>query len=86
MSWTTLQNAGILKGRDLSGGTFTTIEVMKAIEKGYKVLEIHKVWHIENTSSDLFSEYVNYFLRLKQEKLGVSGLGSNPRSPGKIHR
>ena len=47
-------------------GTFTTIEVLKAIEKGYKVLEVHEVWHFEKTSSDLFSEYVNYFLRLKQ--------------------
>jgi hypothetical protein len=51
-------------------GTFTTIEVIKAIEKGYKVLEIREVWHFEKTSSDLFSEYVNYFLRLKQESSG----------------
>ena len=51
-------------------GTFTTIEVLKAIEKGYKVLQIHEVWHFEKTSNDLFSKYVNYFLRLKQESLG----------------
>jgi hypothetical protein len=51
-------------------GTFTTIEVQKAIEKGYRVLQIHEVWHFENTSTDLFSEYVNYFLRLKQESSG----------------
>ncbi len=44
--------------------------MLKAIEKGYKVLEIHEVWHFEKTSSDLFSEYVNYFLRLKQESSG----------------
>ena len=51
-------------------GTFTTIEVEKAFEKGYKIVEIHEVWHFENTSSSLFSEYVNYFLRLKQESSG----------------
>ena len=50
--------------------TFTTIEVLKAIEKGYKVLQIHEVWHFAETSSDLFSEYVNFFLRLKQESSG----------------
>ena len=42
-------------------GTLTTIEVMKAIEKGYKVLQIKEIWHFEGRSSDLFSEYVNYF-------------------------
>ena len=31
-------------------GTSTTIEVQKAIEKGYRVLQIHEVWHFENTS------------------------------------
>ena len=51
-------------------GTFTTIEVEKALEKGYKIVEIHEVWHFKNTSSNLFSEYVNYFLRLKQENSG----------------
>ena len=51
-------------------GTFTTIEVEKALEKGYKILEIHEVWHFENTWNSLFSEYVNYFLRLKQESSG----------------
>lgn len=51
-------------------GTFSTIEVEKAIEKGYRILKIHEIWHFENTSSDLFSEYVNYFLRIKQESSG----------------
>ncbi|XP_046856165.1 uncharacterized protein LOC124449275 [Xenia sp. Carnegie-2017] len=51
-------------------GTFTTVEVLKAIEKGYKVIEIFEIWHFENTSSDLFSGYVNYFLRIKQESSG----------------
>ena len=50
-------------------GTFTTIEMTKVVEKGYKVLQIQEVWHFPETSSDLFSEYVNFFLRLKQESL-----------------
>ena len=31
---------------------------------------IQEVWHFSETSSDLFSEYVNFFLRLKQESSG----------------
>ena len=30
--------------------SFWGIEVQKAIEKGYRVLQIHEVWHFENTS------------------------------------
>ena len=64
-------------------GTFTTIEVLKAVQKGYKVLEIHEVWHFENTSSDLFSEYVNYFLRLKQESSGFPDWVQTPEDQEK---
>ena len=63
--------------------TFTTIEVMKAIEKGYKVSEIHEVWYFENTSSDLFSEYVNNFLRLKQESSGFPDWVQTPEDQAK---
>lgn len=37
------------------------------IEKKYKVSEIKEICHFEETSTDLFGEYVNCFLRLKQE-------------------
>ena len=61
-------------------GTFTTIEMTKVVEKGYKVLQIQEVWHFPETSSDLFSEYVNFFLRLKQESSGgLHGL-KHPRT------
>ena len=43
---------------------------MKAIEKGYTVLNIHEVWHWEETSDELFKEYVNTFLKVKQEASG----------------
>ena len=51
-------------------GTWCHIELMKAIEKGYEVLEIHEVWHWEQTTNELFSDYVNTFLKLKQEASG----------------
>ena len=51
-------------------GTWCHVELMKAIEKGYEVLEIHEVWHWEETSNQLFSPYVNLFLKIKQEASG----------------
>ena len=51
-------------------GTWCHIEVMKAIEKGYVVLNLHEVWHWEETTDELFKEYVNTFLKIKQEASG----------------
>ena len=51
-------------------GTWCHVELMKAIEKGYEVLEMHEVWHWEETTNELFSDYVNTFLKLKQEASG----------------
>ena len=51
-------------------GTWCHVELMKAIEKGYEVLEIHEVWHWEQITDELFSAYVNMYLKLKQEANG----------------
>ena len=51
-------------------GTWCHVEVMKAIEKGYVVLNLHEVWHWEETTDELFKEYVNTFLKIKQEASG----------------
>ena len=51
-------------------GTWCHVELMKAIEKGYQVLEIHEVWHWEETTDQLFSPYVNLYLKRKQEASG----------------
>ena len=51
-------------------GTWCHVELMKAIEKGYEVLEIHEVWHWEETTDELFKDYVNMYLKIKQEASG----------------
>ena len=48
-------------------GTWCHVELMKAIEKGYKILKIHEVWHFPVHTNELFKEYVNMFLKIKQE-------------------
>ena len=51
-------------------GTWCHVELMKAIEKGYEVLEIHEVWHWEETTDELFKGYVDMYLKIKQEASG----------------
>ena len=48
-------------------GTFTTDEVSKAVDKGYKVLKVYEVWHFANTSEDLFKGYIRRFMKIKLE-------------------
>ena len=51
-------------------GTWCHVELMKAIEKGYEILKIHEVWHFAEHTDELFKEYVNKFLKIKQEASG----------------
>ena len=51
-------------------GTWSTEEVKKAIEVGYKIDKIYEVWNFENTSDELFKTYVQTFLKIKQEASG----------------
>jgi hypothetical protein len=63
-------------------GTWCTLEVDKAILKGYKLLEIYEVWHWEKRekydpikkTGGIFTNYINMALKLKQE---ASGYPSN---------
>ena len=63
--------------RDLVG-TWTTIDLADALEVGYEVIEVHEVYHFKGRSkyerdvvgSGLFTEYVDLFLKGKQEASG----------------
>ena len=64
--------------RSLSG-TYVSLELQKAVELGYVVQRIDCVWHFEQReqydpvtkSGGLFSEYINTFLKIKQESSGI---------------
>ena len=59
-------------------GTWVSDDVTKALEKGYEIIELNEVWHFDQTSQydpetktgGLFTEYVNTFLKMKQEASG----------------
>ena len=48
-------------------GTWTTDEVNKAIEKGYKVLRTYEVWHFDKSTDALFKGYIRRFMKIKLE-------------------
>ena len=55
-------------------GMWCSVELIKALEKGYQILKLHEVWHFPERSHELFADYTNTFLKIKQE---VSGYPKN---------
>lgn len=51
-------------------GTWCTPELQEALAQGYDIVKVHEVWHFPRTSSSLFTQYINTFLKLKQEADG----------------
>ena len=51
-------------------GTWCTPELNKAIELGYQIQFIYEVWHFPQTQEGLFKDYVNTWLKIKQEASG----------------
>jgi hypothetical protein len=57
----------------LIDGTWVTEEVKVALKYGYKIQKIFCVWHwnkISDSNTNLFEEYVNTFLKQKQQNSG----------------
>jgi len=48
-------------------GLWTTAEMEKAQEKGYKIVKIYDVWHFQQSSTELWKEYIRKFLKIKLE-------------------
>jgi hypothetical protein len=59
-------------------GTWCTPEIQMATSKGYTILKIYEVYHfavsskydVESCEGGLFAQYVNMFLKIKQEASG----------------
>lgn len=52
-------------------GVFCSPEISKAIERGYKIIDLFEVWHFQkDTESPIFSNYVKKFFKIKQEASG----------------
>ena len=51
-------------------GTWATPEICYAVEKGYKIVKIHEVWHYPDRVFGLFKSYIDVFLKTKQQSSG----------------
>jgi len=57
-------------------GTWTTMEIKKALEKNYKMIEIYEIWHFPELSPKhdgepgIFTEFINTYIKLKVESSG----------------
>jgi G:T-mismatch repair DNA endonuclease (very short patch repair protein) len=51
-------------------GTWTSVEVQKALELGYRILNVYEIYHFEKPQK-IFDDYVNTFMKLKQESSGM---------------
>ena len=51
-------------------GTWATPEIYYAVEKGYKIVKIHEVWHYPDCVVGLFKSYIDVFLKTKQQSSG----------------
>ena len=51
-------------------GTWCSPELSKAVALGYEVQYIYEVWHFKETCEGLFRDYVNTWLKIKQEASG----------------
>ena len=53
-------------------GTWCTPEIKEAVERGYQLIRIHEVWHFPPAQrrTGLFADYVNTWLKIKQESAG----------------
>ena len=61
-------------------GEWCTPEIQKAVELGYTLIKIHEVYHFppERRQVGLFAEYVNTWLKIKQESAGYPAWATTP--------
>lgn len=72
-----LKNGKLVFDLTLKTGCWSTMELVKAVAMGYKILKIHEVQHFKKRTSNLFKEYVRTFLKIKQEAAGWKKLNCN---------
>lgn len=53
-------------------GTWVTLELEKAMQMGYQLVKVDEVWHFPEHTDGLFKDYVDTFLKIKQESSGFS--------------
>ena len=48
-------------------GTYTHVELRKAVELGYKLKKVYTIWHWSEWTNSIFKPYVQKFFKVKEE-------------------
>ena len=56
-------------------GTWVSVEILEALKHGYKINKIFVVWHWENKSDQIWSDYITVFHREKQKAEQENNIG-----------
>ena len=48
-------------------GTWCMPEILKAVDLGYTIIKVHEIWHFNESLIGLFCDYVNTWLKIKEE-------------------
>ena len=67
-------------------GTWCTPEILKAVDKGYRVLRIYEVYHFSQTSDSLFGDYVKPLSENKTRGQRLARLVPDGRRPTDVPR
>ena len=60
-------------------GTWCTPELQLSVQKGYQILHIHEVWNFPKKQEGLFKNYMNTWLKIKEEASSwPSHVGDDP--------
>ena len=51
-------------------GTYTSVELNKAVQLGYQVVEVYEVLHFEQRNAEMFNNYIKRWYKLKAEASG----------------
>jgi len=65
-------------------GFWTTVEIKKALEKDYKIMDIYEVQHFEKKSTDLWRNYIKKFMKIKLETSPFSCSEEEYRNKAKL--
>jgi hypothetical protein len=62
-------------------GVWHTVELHLAFQQGYELQEVYQVFHFERVQPGMFRDYVDCFLRRKQESDGWKKNGAESEDP-----
>lgn len=51
-------------------------EIERAVDKGYRILNVHEVWHFREPKAGFFQDYVEAWIKIKVEAPGLQHEGA----------